>query len=229
LGNISEDILADGRKQYENGLPVIASDTDTRPTDWGEVPQTQALVYAFDVDQASRTAQDVGLDGLQDSEEGRYGTGPDPANDNYEYFLQRDGSILNRYLNFNNTEGNSPIEVTNDNRGSTTLPDVEDIDRDLTMNTIDSYFRYEIEIKPGANIGDQYVTDIRDTVYAAPRIPDGSTKRSRWIQYKIPLYIPENNRTDENTFGGITDLRSVSSMRMYLTDFTDDVVLRFAS
>ncbi len=225
LGNISEDILADGRKQYENGLPVLAGDTDTRPTDWGEVPQTQALVYAFDVDEASRAAQDVGLDGLQDSEEGRYGTGPDPANDNYEYFLQREGSILNRYLNFNNTQGNSPIEVTNDNRGSTTLPDVEDIDRDLTMNTIDSYYRYEVEIKPGTNIGDKYVTDIRDTVYAAPRIPDGSSKRSRWIQYKIPL----SDITPANTFGGISDLRSVSSMRMYLTDFTDDVVLRFAS
>ncbi|QCX01203.1 cell surface protein SprA [Aggregatimonas sangjinii] len=225
LGNISEDILPDGRKQYENGLPVTEQDTDTRPTDWGEVPQTQALVYAFDVDEASRTAQDVGLDGLADVDEGRYGTGPDPANDNYEYFLQREGSILNRYLNFNNTEGNSPIEVTNDNRGNTTLPDVEDIDRDLTMNTIDSYYRYEVEIKPGTNIGDQYVTDIRDTLYAAPRIPDGSQKRSRWIQYKIPL----SDITEENTFGGISDLRSVSTMRMYLTDFTDDVVLRFAT
>jgi len=225
LGNISEDILADGRKQYENGLPVLDGDTATRPTEWGEVPQTQALVYAFDVDEASRAAQDVGLDGLQDDEEGRYGDGPDPANDNYEYFLQRDGSILNRYLNFNNTQGNSPIQVTNDNRGNGTLPDVEDIDRDLTMNTIDSYYRYEVEIKPGANIGDRYVTDIRDTTYAAPRIPDGSSKRSRWIQYKIPL----SDITDVNTFGGISDLRSVSSMRMYLTDFTDDVVLRFAT
>ncbi len=225
LGNISEDILPDGRKQYENGLPVLEGDTDARPTDWGEVPQTQALVYAFDVDEAARAAQDVGLDGLSDDEEGRYGDGPDPANDNYEYFLQRDGSILNRYLNFNNTEGNSPIDVTNDDRGSTTLPDVEDIDRDLTMNTIESFFRYEVEIKPGTNIGDQYVTDIRDTVYAAPRIPDGSTKRSRWIQYKIPL----SDITEERTIGGINDLRSVSSMRMYLTDFTDDVVLRFAT
>ena len=225
LGNISEDILPDGRKQYENGLPVTAEDTSSRPTDWGEVPQTQALVYAFDVDEAARAAQDVGLDGLPDADEGRYGEGPDPANDNYEYFLQREGSILNRYLNFNNTEGNSPIEVTNENRGSTTLPDVEDLDRDLTSNTINSYFRYELEIRPGTNIGDRYVTDIRDTIYAAPRIPDGSQKRSRWIQYKIPL----SDVTDETTFGGISDLRSVNTMRMYLTDFTDDVVLRFAT
>ncbi len=226
LGNITEDILPDGRKQYENGLPVSADDTAARETEWGLVPQTQALVYAFDVDEASRVTQDVGLDGLPDAAEAAiYGNSnpEDPANDNYEYFLQRDGSILNRYLNFNNTEGNSPIDVTNDNRGSTTLPDVEDIDRDLTMNTVDSYYSYEIDIQPGTDIGDQYVTDVRDTVYAAPRIPDGSSRRSRWIQYKIPL----SDFTDR--VGGISDFRSISTMRMYLTGFTEDVVLRFAT
>ena len=225
LGNISEDILPDGRKQYENGLPVLAGDTDkTTATDWGKVPATQALVYAFDVDEASRAAQDVGFDGLDDADEvAIYGPGPDPANDNYEYFLQRDGSILNRYLNFNNPQGNSPVQVTNDNRGNTTLPDVEDIDRDLTMNTVDSYFSYEIDIEPGTDIGDKYVTDIRDTVYAAPRIPDGSTRASRWIQYKIPL------SDFTKAVGGISDLRSISSMRIYLTGFTGDVLLRFAT
>ncbi len=227
IGNISEDILPDGRKQYENGLPVTPADAAARETEWGLVPQTQALVYAFDVDDASRQAQDVGLDGLPDSEEGAiYGNSnpEDPANDNYEYFLQREGSIRERYLNFNNTQGNSPIEVTNDNRGNTTLPDVEDIDRDLTMNTVDSYYSYEIEIKPGTDIGDQYVTDVRDTIYAAPRIPDGSERRSRWIQYKIPL--SDINRT---ATGGISDFRSISTMRMYLTGFSDDVILRFAT
>ncbi len=225
LGNITEDVLPDGRKQYENGLPIVVGSTDkTTATAWGKVPATQALVYAFDVVEASRAAQDVGLDGLDDAEEAAiYGTGPDPANDNYEYFLQRDGSILNRYLNFNNTQGNSPIQVSNVNRGNTTLPDVEDIDRDLTMNTVDSYFSYEIDIKPGTDIGDKYVTDIRDTVYASPRIPDGSTRRSRWIQYKIPL----NDFT--RAVGGISDLRSISTMRMYLTGFTEDVLLRFAT
>ncbi len=226
LGNITEDILPDGRKQYENGLPVNPGDTQARDTDWGKVPQTQALVYAFDVDDASRAVQDVGLDGLTDAEEAAiYGNGnpDDPANDNYEYFLQRDGSILNRYLNFNNTDGNSPIDVTNDNRGNTTLPDVEDIDRDLTMNTVDSYYSYEIDIEPGVEIGDRYITDIREEEYSGDRIPDGSSTRVRWIQYKIPL----NDFTDR--VGGVSDFRSISTMRMYMTGFTDDVVLRFAT
>ncbi len=38
LGNISEDILDDGRKQYENGLPGLDSNDLTTPTDWGVVP-----------------------------------------------------------------------------------------------------------------------------------------------------------------------------------------------
>lgn len=226
LGNISEDILPDGRKQYENGLPITAGSTDkTIETDWSKVPATQALVYAFDANEANRQAQDLGYDGYNDAEEAAiYGAGADPALDNYEYFLQRDGGILNRYLNFNNPQGNSPVQVTNDNRGSTTLPDVEDIDRDLTMNTVNSYYEYRIPIKPNTGINDQYVTDIRDSlVLSGDRIPDGSEVRTRWIQYKVPL------SDFSEAVGGITDFRSVSTMRMYMTGFTDDVVLRFAT
>ena len=228
FGNISEDILADGLKQYENGLPVNGEGS-TKPADpvWGPVPATQALVYAFDVNEGARAQQDLGFDGLDDQNEAAiYGTanGDDPALDNYEYFLQRDGGVLNRYLNFNNPQGNSPVQVTNDNRGSTTLPDVEDVDRDLTMNTVNSYYEYRIPIKPNTNINDLYVTDIRDSlVLSGNRIPDGSTVRTRWIQYKIPL----SDFTD--AVGGITDFRSISTMRMYLTGFNSDVLLRFAT
>ncbi len=221
LGNISEDVLKDGRKQYENGLPIQATDP-VQPTDWGQVPSTQALVYAFDADQNNRTLQDVGYDGLDDASEAAiYGNGEDPALDNYTYYLNRDGGILERYRDFNNPDGNSPVEVTNTNRGSTTLPDVEDIDRDLTMNTVNSYYEYRIAIKPNTTINDKYVTDIKEDV--TPELPDGSTLNRRWIQYKIPL------SDFTNAEGGITDFRSISFMRMYLTGFSNDVVLRFAT
>ena len=129
LGNISEDILKDGRKQYENGLPASTNTEVPRETIWGQVPSTQSLVYAFDADEANRTLQDTGLDGLDDAAEQAIYNGPaeDPALDNYQYYLNREGGILERYLDFNNTQGNSPVAVTNTNRGSTTLPDVEDI------------------------------------------------------------------------------------------------------
>ncbi len=224
LGNISEDILEDGRKQYENGLPGVDSNDLTTSTVWGRVPATQSLVYAFDAETANRTLQDLGFDGLADSEEAAQGyNGPpgDPALDNYQYYLNRDGNILERYFDFNNTEGNSPVEVTNTDRGSTTLPDVEDVDRDLTMNTINSYFEYRIPISPNTTINDPYVTDI--TEGTTPSLPNGNQLNRRWIQYKIPL----SDFTD--AVGGITDFRSVSFMRMYLTGFADDVVLRFAT
>lgn len=224
LGNISEDILADGRKQYENGLPGVNSNDLTTNTIWGKVPATQSLVYAFDADETNRALQDLGFDGLTDADEsiqGYNGPAEDPALDNYQYYLNREGGILERYLDFNNVDGNSPVTVTNTNRGSTTLPDVEDVDRDLTMNTINSYYEYRIQIRPNTTVNDQYVTDIKEGV--TPNLPNGTQLNRRWIQYKIPL----SDFTD--AVGGISDFRSISFMRMYLTGFTDDVVLRFAT
>lgn len=227
LGNISEDILKDGRKQYENGLPGVESNDLVAPTSWGEVPATQSLVYAFDVNENNRILQDVGFDGLNDADEASVysnNTGADPALDNYQYYLNREGGVLERYLDFNNPQGNSPVQVNNTDRGSTTLPDVEDIDRDLTMNTVNSYYEYRIAIKPNTTINDKYVTDIReDIISGKPNIPDGSEVRTRWIQYKIPL------SDFTNAIGGISDFRSISFLRMYLTGFSSDVALRFAT
>ncbi|MFD2588459.1 cell surface protein SprA [Croceitalea marina] len=223
LGNISEDILKDGKKQYENGLPGVDSNDLVAPTSWGEVPATQSLVYAFDADETNRSLQDLGYDGLANAEEAAIYNGPaeDPALDDFQYYLNREGGILERYIDFNNPDGNSPVAVTNTNRGSTTLPDVEDIDRDLTMNTVNSYYEYRIQIRPNTTINDQYVTDIREGV--TPELPNNTQLNRRWIQYKIPL------SDFTNAVGGITDFRSISFMRMYLTGFTDDVVLRFAT
>ncbi|MGI9551229.1 MAG: cell surface protein SprA, partial [Aurantibacter sp.] len=224
LGNISEDVLKDGKKQYENGLPGVESNDFTAPTSWGAVPATQALVYAFDANETNRALQDIGYDGLSDTDESIvYGSnsGEDPALDNYQYYLNRPGGILERYFDFNNPQGNSPVAVSNTNRGSTTLPDVEDIDRDLTMNTVNSYYEYRIPIRPGTTENDQYVTDIKEGV--TPELPNGAQLNRRWIQYKIPL------SDFSDAIGGITDFRSISFMRMYLTGFNSDVVLRFAT
>lgn len=224
LGNISEDILDDGRKQYENGLPGLSSNDLVTSTVWGQVPATQALVYAFDANEENRSLQDLGFDGLADSEESGIGyNGPpeDPALDNYVYYLNREGGILERYLDFNNTQGNSPVAVTNTNRGNTTLPDVEDVDRDLTMNTVNSYFEYRIPIRPSISVEDRYVSDVKEGV--TPDLPNGSQVNYRWIQYKIPL------SDFSEAVGGITDFRSISFMRMYMTGFQSPVVLRFST
>ncbi len=226
LGNISEDVLKDGRKQYENGLPADGTDTDTSPTDFGKVPINQSLIYAFDSEGQARVNQDAGYDGLSDTEE--VASFPsfdpnDPANDNYRYFLQAEGGIVQRYNDYNGTQGNSPTSVSNEDRGNTTFPTAEDVNRDNTMNTIDSYFEYEIPIFPGMDVGTDggtgYVTDIRE---GNRTILNGQNHGYRWLRFKVPIYEPTNARN-------ISDFRSIRFMRMVVTGFDEPVILRFAT
>ncbi|WP_438968563.1 cell surface protein SprA [Nonlabens sp.] len=227
LGSISEDILRDNRKQFENGLPDdgLPDPSITRSTLYGKVPASQSLVYAFDTQGAERDNQDIGLDGLSDAEERTQfpGFNPlDPSGDNYEFFAAATGDIPTRYKNYNGTQGNSSTTVTQDNRGSTTLPDVEDINRDNTMNTINSYYEYDIPIFPGMDVAtSEYIFDTKEV---QSTLPDGSTIDTRWVQFRVPLNDP--NREE---IGGIADFRAIRFMRMYLTDFEVDTFLRFGS
>lgn len=71
LGNISEDVLRDSRKSFENGLPQDPSvnNAPTSTTNWGVVPNSQSVVNAFAITDAnSYKYQDVGLDGLADNQ-----------------------------------------------------------------------------------------------------------------------------------------------------------------
>ena len=69
LGEISEDILKDGLKSYENGIPVDGNDQYLRETVWGRVSSQNSLTYSFDNSTGARKAQDVGLDGLPNDDE----------------------------------------------------------------------------------------------------------------------------------------------------------------
>jgi cell surface protein SprA len=213
LGNLSEDILPDGRKQYENGLGV-----QVEQTIYGSVPSRSALIYTFDSDAGLRELQDVGLDGLSDAEEGVIYKGPsdDPARDNYVNYLEAQGSIPNRYKYFNNPEGNTPMNSTDELRGSTLLPDVEDVDRDFAMNVVESYYQYELPINSVVSESMPYITTVREVTLDTGR-------KVRWVQYKIPL------REYTRTVGGITDFRSIPFIRMSLQGFQRAAVLRFAA
>ena len=225
LGNISEDVLKDGRKQYENGLPEGEGEANVINTAFGAVPADNSLVYAFDTEGEARTLQDAGFDGLLDAEEALkfpdFAGLPDPSADNYEYFLNADGSLLQRYRNYNGVQGNSPTQVTDTNRGNTTLPTTEDINRDNTMNTINSYFEYEVPFFQGMNIdNNQYITDVKELTTT---LRNGQELPVRWLQFKVPIFEP----TD--AIGGIADFRSIRFIRMFLTDFQDPTILRFGT
>ena len=251
LGSISEDVLKDGKKQYENGLPkdgnVSLLQNDVTP--WA-IPQNQALIYAFDSVGEERTNQDVGYDGYDDLEEmsiadptinpgnpqpipASIAALPDPSADNYQYYLAAEGDILERYKRYNNVQGNSPDAFSDTNRGSTTQPDVEDINRDNTMNTIDSYFEYELEVTrqnlPLNNLGEIAPTNpigefIRDVKIRPRVLPNGDTEQIRWYQFRIPVqgeHVVARN--------GITDLRSIRFARMFLNDFSEQTTFRFGT
>ncbi|WP_445159257.1 T9SS outer membrane translocon Sov/SprA [Mesohalobacter salilacus] len=235
LGSMSEDILKDGRKQYENGLPEDGGEANTITTEFSKLPTEQSLVYAFDTEGQERTNQDAGFDGLNNAQEAQKFPGfsnfDDPSNDDYVYFLNRDGSITERYENFNGSQGNNITEVSQNNRGNSAFPDVEDVNRDNTMNTIDSYFEYKIPVFPNmsvdnntsnqAGINQDYITDVRETTTT---LPNGEQLPVRWVQFRVPL-----NTSEEFAVGGIADLRSVRFMRMYLTDFERKTHLRLGS
>ena len=224
LGEISEDILQDGRKFYENGVGNNQVVVNPQPI-WGDVPASQSLIYAFDSNQDNRTSQDVGYNGLNDAQEAvkfpTFASFTDPAEDDYNYFLNASGTIFDRYKKYNGTEGNSPINVSDTNRGSTTVPDVEDINRDNTMSTINAYYEYAVDIdETKFNVGQNYITNIQPTQIT---LANGEIRRARWIQFKIPINQPRN------VIGSISDFRSIRFMRMFMTKFSDQMTLRFGS
>ncbi|WP_291857093.1 cell surface protein SprA [Marinilabilia sp.] len=256
LGNISEDILRDSRKFFEQGLPGPEDPFNVDSTAWGYVPTEQSLVNAFSNDPATRYSQDVGLNGLNSEAErdfyrntphpflnmidNLFGSGlltdeayqnimDDPAADDYHYhrgsdFDQQEAGILDRYKNFNNPEGNSvPSEYSNESysTAATTLPDGEDINRDNTLSETESYFQYKISLRPqNMNVGENFITDqIESTV----TLKNGETSSVKWYQFKVPVNEPDT------TIGELSDLSSVRFMRMFLRNFSDTVVLRFAT
>lgn len=252
IGDISEDILPDGRKSYENGLPTSEDVINVDTTIWGRVPTLQALVNAFDNNANSRPFQDVGYDGLRDVDErsffdttyiqkiaDRFGTVSgaylnavnDPSADNFHFFRGADydadprySSITERYKRFSGTEGNSPASEQSNEQFqtlSTTLPNVEDINRDNTLNEQERYFQYKIKLDP-ANmvIGQNYIVDIQ---VPEGKLENGKPINAKWYQFKVPIHSPSN------VIGNIQDFKSIRFMRMFLKNWDREVVLRFAT
>lgn len=248
LGEISEDILKDGKKFFENGLPADGDRSKTEETVWGRVPRERSIVYAFDNSSGARQRQDVGLNGLSSEEERDFSTyknyleqlqgvvspdvfekfRKDPAGDDFHYFRGSDydreeRSILERYKYYNNTEGNSTASEDSPERydiSAKTVPDVEDINQDNTLNETEKYFRYRIRLTPAdMQVGSNYITDKRS---ASVRLRNGRTEEVNWYQFKIPVRSGE-------AIGNIRDFKSIRFMRMFLTGFESPVVLRFAT
>lgn len=243
LGQISEDVLPDNRRAYEHGLPTRAEDDaanlNLSLTPWGRVPNIQIPTLAFDNAPTAREFQDVGLDGLRSEAERFYFSGylsslqsvlspealnqalRDPSSDDYAHFRDINSpSILERYRRFSGLEGNSPIPRSGEpfTRQASALPDVEDINLDGTLNTQEAYFSYRVSLRPqDLEVGRNFIVDKREIEV---KLPNGSTTVTRWYLFRIPL----NAGTP---VGGIQDFKAIDFIRMYVTGFDRDVVLRF--
>lgn len=246
LGNVSEDVLRDGRKSFEQGLPASGDTTTIDHTAWGRVSKQQSLVKAFDNSPAARVNQDVGIDGLSSKDEGTFFSsyinqlanvvtdtaalgiaGRDPSSDNYHYFRstsydQQNKDLLERYKFYARTEGNSPTSEQSPESyptAATSIPDVEDINDDNTLNENEAYFQYHLKIDhANMAMGKNYITDIR----VAP-VSNGSSKEVTWYQFKIPVSSPDK------VYGAINDFRSIRFIRMFLRGWQKPVVMRFAT
>jgi len=250
LGDVSEDVLKDGRKSFEQGLPTPFSDHPIDSTSWGYIPLMQSLVNAFDNDPEARIAQDVGLDGLNDDDERRYFEDvylsairssfgetsvayqkalEDPSSDNYHHYRGTDydgdeKNILERYKLFNGLEGNSPQAEYSEESYSTsaqTTPNVEDINKDNTLSESENYFQYRVSIRKGdLVVGENYITDKVET---SASFANDETSKVTWYQFKIPVYDYDRR------VGNISDFKSIRFMRVFMTGFSDPTILRFAT
>ncbi len=232
LGNISEDVIPDGRHGFENGLPPNENVTDTTLTPWGIVSTRQFLTNAFDANNGAQTRQDVGYDGLNDEQEKELfadylnrirGNIPnevytkieeDPSGDNFKYYLGGDSDsedlkVIDRYKYFNGSDKNSPL---NSVESSTNLPNNEDLNQDNTLNDLDGYYEYKVDLRPNLDLAHKYI--VNKVTY------NESGDDINWYQFRIPI------REFERKVGAIEDFKTIRFIRMYMTDWQQPVVLR---
>lgn len=240
LGEISEDVMKNGRSDFENGLPIGDKKLGENvvQTAWGNTAKQQNIINAFGNQPEARPKQDVGLDGLSNDEEkaffktyidqvGLKVTDPaakaaieaDPAGDDFEYYFSAKADaankkIIERYKYFGGMENNSPIGST-DNQllipASTILPDAEDLNIDNTINDLEQYYEYEIPLKPkDLAVGKGYIVD------------QVNARGANWYLFRIPV------REFTNKFGGINGFKTLRFMRLVMTGWKQPVVLRFA-
>ena len=247
LGEVSEDILRDGKKFYESGMPVDGSKSFTY-TQWGKIPTQSTVTYAFATTSGSRALQDVGFNGLTDAEEQEFYKSAyldqiqgkvnqavfdsifaDPARDNYHYFRGSDwdqmrAPILQRYKYINNPQGNSPDSDSRSESYDTSYkstPDVEDINQDYTLNEYEKYFQYRVSIRPeDLVVGTNHIVDKREY---SQTWRDNTKSSVTWYQFRIPVDEFESRQ------GNINDFSSIRFMRMFLTGFKKPIVLRFGT
>ncbi len=253
LGNVSEDILRDSRKAFENGLPSPTNTNATATTEWGIVPNVQQIVNAFDNDPASRPYQDIGLDGLQDTAEAAfyqqkyldkivtlYGMNSqayataiaDPSSDDYSFYRSEaydnahngaGASILERYKLYNGLEGNSPASESANQTYPTSATTVPNAEDVNRDNTLSESETY-YQYKISLRPADMVVGQNYITDKITVSPPLLNNQQNEVTWYQFRIPV----RKPDNVIGSISDFRSIRFMRLFMKGFEDSVICRFA-
>lgn len=255
LGEVSEDILKDGKRSFENGLPSSASDTSNiYTTAWGKVSGKTTTAYAFDNTSGIIEKQDLGLNGLTDDEEKNW-PGIKDFVDKYKSRLSSTALARAEKNKFSpiNDPGSDDFHYF---RGS-------DYDKNKT-GILERYKHYNgPQGNTSSSAGESYST-------ASTNLPDVEdinldftlNETEKYYQYKVSLrpedmvfgenYISDvrtanvtlkNGKTEsvkwyqfkipvdeyQKKVGSISGFTSIRFIRMFLTGFQDSVVLRFAT
>jgi len=235
LGNVSEDVLKDGKLMYENGLPTPAVPANTTTTNWGVQPNQFPVLYAFSSEGAERTAQDLGYDGLDaPGEAAKFGTNfinpvtnnSDPASDDFVFYLSdqfqgnQAGSVTERYKYFRGPEGNSQ---SNSLEVATQTPDAEDVNRDYNLDQSENYNQYTINLdKNNLVLGENFIVDVKEV---EAKFQNGQTGTNKWYLFRVPVaqYDYDAGEADASI------LNNVRFARMLLTGFDQTSTLRFGT
>jgi cell surface protein SprA len=257
LGEISEDILKDGQKSYENGLPINNDTTYVTSTVWGKVSSQSSLTYAFDNTNGARVLQDVGLDGLSTADEF--------TNDTYATFL----SELDRVITDESAKAKmkedpfSPFNDPASDNYSFFRSNYYDTNKYTILQRYKHYNGTEANSLSQEDAEDGQYQTSRSTPDVEDINQDNTLNEyERYFQYKVAIdpasmnvgmnFITDkqvanvhtrNGQTQEATWyqftiplaqyekkvGSIQDFSTIRFMRMFMTGFKAETHLRFAS
>ncbi len=255
LGEVSEDILLDGKKFYESGMPVNGTDS-VATTQWGKIPVQNTINYAFATTTGARAKQDVGFNGLNDEEErswepykgfltsavgtGLDGTGvvrndsvvkaivQDPANDDYRYFRGDDWDRRKASIL-------ERYKYINNPQGNSP-------DSDSRTEAYDTSYKTTPDVE---DINQDYTLNEYEKYYeyCVEIDPNQLSVGNDYIVDKREATVSLRNGKKETvtwyqfrvpinqgkSVGGINDFSSIRFMRMYMQGFEEPTVLRLAS
>ncbi|MGE0567170.1 MAG: cell surface protein SprA, partial [Bacteroidia bacterium] len=260
LGNVSEDIVKDGRMTYENGLPGQSDNTKDLPvinTGVANVPSIPPTVNAFSQENADRPFQDVGYDGMSNSQEiGTFTAAiadaqqignpnspavqnflADPSSDDYNFFRDDDfdakqAKTIERYSKYNNPEGNSPTEEQYNNanpNGGNYPTGYLNINPNIEdVNRDNTLSETENYYQYRVRISKQ---DVNPNAVGTNYIVDAfnGTASFGGISKTVKWYqFKIPINQFEKVVGGIEGFNSIRFMRVYMKGFNRPVLLRMA-